>query len=50
MMSPHYQTLNSHSNLDDTEEGPLNAKANMNDYSFINNSNLNGNIETQMFN
>lgn len=29
------------SNMDDTEEGVLNAKANMNDYSF-NNSHMNG--------
>lgn len=38
IMSSHYNTLNGHAMLDDTEEGPLMSKANMNDYSFHNNN------------
>jgi hypothetical protein len=39
-MGAHYNT--SGNNLfDDTEEGPLNANPNMNDYSFVNNTNMN---------
>ena len=36
-LSSHYHTSNGNM-FDDTEEGPLNAKANMNDYSFHGNS------------
>jgi hypothetical protein len=39
MISSHYHT--SHNMLDDTEEGPINTKANMNDYSFQNNTSNN---------
>ena len=39
MLSSHYNT--NAMTFDGTEEGPLNAKANMNDYSFNNNSHIN---------
>lgn len=43
MYTNHYHTNNNNYNAggyDDTEEGPLNAKGSMNDYSFNNNSNM----------
>lgn len=47
LMSSHYNTSMPNGNAyDDTEEGPLNAKSNMNEYSFVNTSQMNSNHVT----